>query len=564
MTRDPPTVTSVPPRAPGRQPGLRLWLPAWLLAASLPAPAAIITVDSLDDTLDLAQPGCTLREALANANGNAASFPECAAGSGADTITFAATLFTGTPPVARIDLSAQHGTLQTSFSGGDLALQAPPGMQLVIAGAGDHQLLRLAGGSSAFVARDVELRGGRAAAGAAVQVAQPGAVTFERVRFVDNVASGWQGGGALLRSLASAGAALTFRDCSFEDNHATASGGGALAITADGPLPVTIEGGLFEGNGAAASGGAIAFTSGHSEEAGTSLLAIRDTLLVRNSAEYGGGLGVRAAAVDARLSVLLDGAAFVDNSAVHGGGVHLSGTSSEPNAFVLRVARSSFVGNSAGGGMGGAVHASDAAVLVDSSAFSFNTSTQEGAALLVQGDAEPFRMLHLAGNTFYRNAPLDPGASSARTLSLSGGWPDSSNWSWAIAGNVIVRDPATGGDAPECELRPAAPLSPQVDGGSNITDDPTCLFVEGDRLAAPQLQLSAGAGVHPWNLSPVEGSPAIDAWPADGCVGAGDVPLVVDLAGVPRPQDGDGDGIADCDAGAFERLPAQVFANGFE
>ena len=52
-----------------------------------PAHAAGLVVNSLSDTT--AHDGiCTLREAITNANNNLATNADCAAGSGADTITF--------------------------------------------------------------------------------------------------------------------------------------------------------------------------------------------------------------------------------------------------------------------------------------------------------------------------------------------------------------------------------------------------------------------------------------------------------------------------------------------
>ena len=50
---------------------------------------------------------------------------------------------------------------------------------------------------------------------------------------------------------------------------------------------------------------------------------------------------------------------------------------------------------------------------------------------------------------------------------------------------------------------------------------------------------------------PNEGSPRIDAIPA-GTLGSGTT-LVSDIRGFPRPTDGDGDGVAACDIGAWER-----------
>ena len=57
------------------------------LVASAPAQAAgLVVTTTADDTTT--GNGCSLREALGNANDDAATFPDCPAGTGADTITF--------------------------------------------------------------------------------------------------------------------------------------------------------------------------------------------------------------------------------------------------------------------------------------------------------------------------------------------------------------------------------------------------------------------------------------------------------------------------------------------
>jgi len=62
-----------------------------LLVAPAPRPAeaaGIVVNTFLDANPPVTDGGCSLREAIGNANANAATFPDCAAGSGNDTITF--------------------------------------------------------------------------------------------------------------------------------------------------------------------------------------------------------------------------------------------------------------------------------------------------------------------------------------------------------------------------------------------------------------------------------------------------------------------------------------------
>lgn len=70
---------------------LALTLATLLTAADAPrsAHAACIVVNTLADAIPPATDGlCSLREAITNANNNAATWPDCVAGAGTDTITF--------------------------------------------------------------------------------------------------------------------------------------------------------------------------------------------------------------------------------------------------------------------------------------------------------------------------------------------------------------------------------------------------------------------------------------------------------------------------------------------
>ena len=86
--------------------------------------------------------------------------------------------------------------------------------------------------------------------------------------------------------------------------------------------------------------------------------------------------------------------------------------------------------------------------------------------------------------------------------------------------------------------------------GHNSDDDGSCgLTAPGDQPGAPADVTISIAGVASYELNP--GSPLIDAVPV-GTLGCG-TEVVDDLAGVSRPQDGDGDAAAACDIGARER-----------
>ncbi|MCB9461179.1 MAG: right-handed parallel beta-helix repeat-containing protein [Anaerolineaceae bacterium] len=115
-----------------------------------------------------------------------------------------------------------------------------------------------------------------------------------------------------------------------------------------------------------------------------------------------------------------------------------------------------------------------------------------------------------------------------------------------IHGNIMV------GDGPLCyDDRSDDDTTSSSSTGYNVAPSAACLsqnLDNGDVLADPQLgQLQYAGG--PTSILPLGlTSPALDLIPESECA------VLQDQRGIARPIDGDGDGIAACDAGAFETL----------
>lgn len=306
---------------------------------------------------------CTLREAITNANNdNQSGSTDCAAGSGADTITFA----------------GDHTITLTS------ALPSITG-NLIIDGSG----------------RSVTVSGNNATT---VFFIQPGAVvTISWLNIINGTAD--IGGGITNNS-----GMLTVNHGTINGNHANTAGGGILSFGGS----LTVSNSAFSGNSAGANGGGAIVSSGGS-------LSISDSIFSNNSTTGGGG-GIAVLGGTAVVS----NSSFNSNSAAGGGGITLvlgitltiSNTTFDGNTATsgdsggggilnssgsLTVDNSTLSGNSAGSGIGGGIMClgtplSTCFLAISHSQFSSNSARLGG------GIYSMYSELTVSYSTFYSNS----------------------------------------------------------------------------------------------------------------------------------------------------------------
>src|SRR5687768_10031517 len=233
------------------------------------AEAATITVNSTADTA-VVDGQCTLREAITNANTNAATEADCAAGTGLDTIDFSLTL------PATITLSG------TSLSIVDpLIIDGPGQTDLTIDANDASRIFEIADGdmstSVTIEINDLTLLNANDATesflgGGAILSAENLVIT--NVTFSSN--EGIVGGAIFL--YATSNPSLTVTGSTFTGNSSDVDGGAILSVGGD----VTITGSTLNLNTAVCCGGAIKQFQGN--------FTLTDSTVTGNSAGTGGGI----------------------------------------------------------------------------------------------------------------------------------------------------------------------------------------------------------------------------------------------------------------------------------
>jgi predicted outer membrane repeat protein len=486
-------------------------------ALARPALAAVFTVDDVNDLPDVnaadnvcrtAANTCTLRAAIMQANATPA----------VDTIRLRDRVYKLNRPGT--DNSASRGDLDIRQNVYITVL--PAGAQATVQGNGlsNDGIFHVLGGNNVRIERLVIDQQGAGTTGVGVHTEPGTRVRMDNVQIVNCVTTG-NGGGILNQG------EMTLANSLVGSNRASSANGG----------------GIFNENAAS--------------------LTLEATRLRSNTARADGG------AIYSRGRVLMRQSAILSSSATRGGAIF-------QEAGATRMADSTIVANKASDRGGGA--------FVRAGALEMTRSTAEGNTAGVSGGAlwnSPGGTMSLVNSTLSGNRAQnhgggvynDRGRINAYSITISANAADSDNdgsgqgggiWN-AAGGAVAVIDTVLAGNT----RRLAAPIRSDCSGQVRslgytlLGTNAGCGFISaaGDQVGTPATPINpmvaplAGNGGPTRTHALLAGSPAIDRGNPAGCRDPGGALLATDQRGpgYPRTKDGNGDGTAICDVGAFER-----------
>jgi len=465
--------------------------------------AASLVVDSLADTVTT-DGHCTLREAIQNTNNNVATNVDCAAGSGADTITFSVS---GT-------ITLGSGLPMINDTAG-----------LTIDGSG--QSVTISGNDKVHIITVVSLV----------------PLTLNHLTIANGNTVGYGGGG--IENYGS----LTIIDSIFSNNNNPENHGGAI-YNQSGTLNVTDS--IFSGNNAKKRGGGIyalggvvnissSSFSGNTALEGGAIYGYDCTLTITNNGSFtdnntpnGSGGGI----YNIYGPLTIDDSTFTTNGASWGSG----GGGIYNEVGLLTITNSIFSGNSATGSHGGGIY-NDATMNISLSTFSGN-SAGTGGAIVNEGDNATIANSTFSANNASANGDNGGGIYNTGKLiitnnTLSGNSvPGSGGGIGNIGGTLTLRNTIVANN-PGGNCRGTI-----TNGGNNLDDGTTCGWgsASGSMSTTNPLlgDLTGTPAYFPLNSM----SPAIDkaddsictAWPVSN----------QSQNGVARPQG------AHCDIGSYE------------
>ncbi len=475
------------------------------LAQGQVAHAATITVNTTADELNT-DGDCSLREAIYAANIDSA-VDACTAGSGADTIVVPAGTYTLTIPPDGTPNDGWDGDLDVF---GDLTIDGVGADTTVI------EACDSGGGPCTGIDRvfhmdpfslgiNVEMSGltirnGTAEGGGGIYSNYTLTLTNSTV----SGNSAYYGGGI-------AGNYATLTNSTVSDNSATYGGGiysyGTLTLT-DSTVSGNSGGGIYSGHGTltvsnSTVSGNTATTNGGGIASEWGTLTLTSSTVSGNSASYGGGI------YSSGGSLTVSNSTVSANTASTGGGI-----ASEWGTLTLT--SSTVSANTAGGG--GGIYSSGGTSTLTNSTVSGNTAATNGGGIYSSG-ASTLTNSTVSGNSAVDGGGIyNPGLGSLKNTIVGNNDPVDCSGVFMPASYNLIENP-TG-----CAI---------VGTGNVVGLDP---------LLGPLADNGGPTQTH----ALLAGSPAIDAGSPD-CP-----PPATDQRGLARPADGDGDGTAACDIGAFE------------
>lgn len=345
---------------------------------------------------------CSLREAIENANDDAATNSDCTAGSGTDTLNITTDIV-----LTSIDHLEGDETNYATPLVSESIIIAGNDHSITRSGGNDMQFLVLAGGDISLTISDLTISGFSLNAGTdrdgAIDLHDAGAGTLD----ITNVTFDSNEDGAIHSGMGGGSGSWTITDSTFSNNTTNGSGG---AINSNSNRDVTISNSTFTNN-VSTSG----FDGNSLSYYGTSsgnILTIEDSTFTSNS--FVGDFGCGAVGVSGLLgntTISVSGSVFDSNDAPYCGGA-LSIESGVAFASVtLNLTNNLFKNNSAASDSdksGGAIYVQNNMTMnLTNNIFYGNSSVINGGAIHVYKDSSGIIAVNLSHNTFYGNSSED-------------------------------------------------------------------------------------------------------------------------------------------------------------